>query len=288
MATVLIKQIADDYAESTGLAKYDRSRMPGCKDRFAVALNSDGRYITGIDEESYTVRTEDRPKMKAIRESLEKLTGKDLSGISPFWEEYYVVIESDKPRSFNTTNPMDQIAIKALIANGIVAPDKDAISNPAYLEAQYYAYTEETEDREEITKRKKRDGAISELLKIQESKDRLLLYGQYLEGLKYTNKLGPDTLYKMLRTYIEEKDIRNAEKFLVAIKLSPEELQQKVYVDRALKQRLISKTSLGGKRVAYQFGNTTLGSTLEEVYNNLGLPDFAPDLAAIIKELNSK
>lgn len=288
MSITLIRQIPDDYAEANGLAKHNRSRMPGCKDRFAAALNSDQRYLTNLDEDSYMVAPEDRDKIKARRESLQKRLGKDLTGVSKFWEDFYVVIESDKPRVFNDENPMDVISLSLLIANGNVAPDKDAISNPRYREAQYYAYTEEGEDREVMSDRKKRDRAISELMKFEGSKDKLVLYGQYLEGLKYTEKLSMDTMYKMLRAYIEDKNIKNVENFLTAIKLPVEELQQKVIIDRALKQRLINKVSLGNKRFCYQYGQVTVGNTIEEVYRNLSLPEFAPDLGAIIKELASK
>lgn len=285
MSTVLIKQIPDDYADSTGLAKYNRSRMPGCRDRFSPAQNPDGRYVTGLDEESFIVKTEaEREKIKAERLSLQKMTGKDLTGVSPFWETYQVTLYSDQPKMFNTANPMDKIALSVLIANCNVAPDKEAAYTPLYRDAQYYAYTEEQEETEEISVRKKRDTAIVELVKIQDSKDRLLLYGQYLEGLKYTDKLGIDTLYKMLRAYIEDKEIKNAGNFLEALKLSVEELQQKVIVDRAIKQRLISKVKTG-KVWVYQYGRVTLGATLEEVYKNMTLPEFASDLMSLKKEV---
>lgn len=288
MSTTLIKQIPDDYAESTGLNKYNRSRMPGCRDRFVASLNNDGRYLTGIDEDALNISSEERIKIEEFRKSLEKRTGKDLSATSPFWETYEVVIYADKPKIFNSENPMDVVALKVLFANCYVAPSEKDANTPQYRDAQYYAYTEEGEVNEEITKRKKRDKALVELFGISESKDKLLMYGQYLEGLKYHSKLTEDNLYKMLRAYIEDKNIENTENFIVALKKSPEELQQKVIVDKALKQRLISRVSLGAKKFVYQYGQVTIGNTLEEVYRNLTLPDFAPELRAIIQELEKR
>lgn len=288
MATVLIRQIPDDYSDSTGLSRYNRSRMPGCKDVFQVAVNVDGRYVTGIDEDAYNVKPEEREKLKTLRENLEKRLGKDLRGNSAYWEDFRVTIDADKPKIFNTDNPLDVIALKALVANKYVAPDKESVSTIEYKEAAYYAYTEENEAAEEISTRKKRDKALAKLLEISENKEKMVLYGQYLEGIKYTEKLSEATLYKMLRTYIEDKETKNCSNFLSLFDKPIEDLQQKITVDKALKQRLINRVSLGGKKHVYQYGQITLGSTIEEVYKNLSLPDFAPELFSIQKELENR
>lgn len=169
-----------------------------------------------------------------------------------------------------------------------LAPDKEAVSQIEYKEAAYYAYTEESEAAEEISTRKKRDKALSQLLEISENKAKMVLYGQYLEGIKYSEKLSEPSLYKMLRTYIEDKDIKNATNFLAALETPVEDIQQKIIVDKALKQRIINRSSIGGKKHVYQYGQITLGSTIEEVYTNLSLPDFAPELLSITKELDKK
>lgn len=287
MSTILIRQIPDDYADSTGLAKYNRSRMPGCKDRFSVALNTDGRYLTNLDEDSFMVPKDKKEEVRQKRENFEALLGKDLKGTSQFWEDFSIVIDADKPKIFNTENPLDALSIHVLFANKLVAPTKDLAYTPEYKDAQYYAYTEEAEEAEEISTRKKRDKALTELLNISDDKDKMILYGQYLEGLKYHHKLGENVLYKMLRTYIEDKDIKNATNFVAALKKDPSELQQKIIVDKALKQRLIVKSHIGNKQYAYQYGNVTLGTTVEDVYRNLSLPEFAPELMALKKELDS-
>lgn len=131
---------------------------------------------------------------------------------------------------------------------------------------------------------KKRDKAIGLLLIISENKDRMLLYGKYLEGLRYTDKLSTDTIYKMLRAYIEDKDIKNANRFIEVFQKPIEELQQKIIIDKAIKQRLIVKNGNGKKQI-YQYGQVTLGTTIEDVYKNLMSPEFAPELIAISKDL---
>ena len=101
--SIKIKQIPDDYAESTGLAKYNRSKMPKCLDRLAPAVNRDGRFITGFDEGSLDIakmqnpseKEEKRKELESIRTFLEKSTGLDLSGTSPYWQTYTVELNSD-------------------------------------------------------------------------------------------------------------------------------------------------------------------------------------------------
>lgn len=271
MSIVLIRQIPDDYADSTGLAKYNRSRMPGCKDIFQAGKNYDGTYVTGLTDE--------------LEESYKKTLRKDVSKVNEeFWESFRVEIHADKPKMFNTLVPLDNISLKMLIANKHVAPTKEDAYRPEYKDAQYYAYTEETENAEEISSRKKRDKAIGLLLIISENKDRMLLYGKYLEGLRYTDKLSTDTIYKMLRAYIEDKDIKNANRFIEVFQKPIEELQQKIIIDKAIKQRLIVKNGNGKKQI-YQYGQVTLGTTIEDVYKNLMSPEFAPELIAISKDL---
>ena len=288
MSTILIRQIPDDYSESTGLAKYNRSRMPGCKDSFSPALNPDGRFATNLDEKAFGLSSDESAKILELRKSLEERTGKDLSAISDYWKDFTVVIDSDKPKMFDTSNAMDVIAYNVLVSNKNVAPSKEDAYTPEYMDAQYYAYTEEGEDAEETSNRRVRDKAISALLGVSEDKSKMLLYGQYLEGLKYTDKLKTDAIFKMLRAYIEDKNTKNSVNFLAAMAKSVEELQTKNIIDRAIKQRLINKVGVGNKKQVYQFGQVTLGVTAEEVYKNLSSPDFVPELMALKNELDNK
>lgn len=288
MPAIFIKQIPDDIAEAVGLAKYERSRMPGCRDIFQAAINSDGRYVTNIDEYAMGVPEAKREEIKAKRESLERLTGRKLDGLSDFWETFAVTIESDKPKVFNTENPMEYIGYNMVVANRNVAPTHDDAFTEKYKTAQYFAYTEEGATMEEMGERMIRDKAISKLQDIKEQKEKMLLYGQFLEGMRYSGKLTEFTLYKMLRAFIEGKEIKNANAFLEVLTTPVEQIQQKLIIDRAIKQRLIVQNSVGNKKRAYQYGQVTLGATLPDVYKNLSTPDFAPELMAIKNELDNR
>lgn len=289
--SIIIKQIPDDYAESTGLSKYNRSKMPKCIDRLAPAENRDGRFITGFDEDSLDInlisdlaeRDIKKKEIENLRLSLEKSTGLKLDGTSPYWEGYYVEIKSDKDLILNKANPHDLIKYYVLISNHYAAPSRDETGNPKYKNAKYFVFSESVSNHEKLTARKSRDKAISELSKIMDKKDSLLLLGQYLEGPKYNKSHDADTLYSMLSDFIELNKDYAIDRFLKAIKKSKEEMQYKIIIDLAIRTKIIKY-----KDKYYQRGQVTLGKSVEEVYANLSTPEFAPEFLSIKEELEGK
>jgi hypothetical protein len=286
----IIRQIPDDYAKVTGLDKYNRSRMPKTFDRLCPALNSDGRYITGFDEDSISVKLignlEERKdtfdKLKTIRETLEKETGLDLSGTSKYWEDYQIPLSADQDKILNGANPHDAIMYHVLVANAYVAPSKDISGSPKYANAKYYAFTVETENKDKVSARKLKDQAKAELFKIAEKKDSMIILGQYLEGPKYDSKVDVDTLYSMLGDYIDTNK-ENTERFLKAVKKDRGEMQFKIVVDKALRGKIIKF-----KDKYYQRGQVTLGKNIEELYKNLSSPEYAAEYESIKDELESR
>lgn len=279
-----IKQFPDDYAESTGLSKHGKSRMPGCIDTFMAGVTTDGRYITGLDEKAPNVPKDYEAKIKELRESLQNTLGVDLSPFSKFWETFEVTISSDFDKVLSESSPRDMIAYRMLIANRHVAPTIEHLDNPLFYDTLYYFENEELKDKEKVTTRQLKDEAIVELHKMKDNKDKMVLYGQYLEGIKYDDKLVARTLYDMLRSYIETS-AETAKYFLDAVQKTPDTLQQKILLDKAFKRKLIQKVKTGPRSSAYQYGNITLGNTVEEVYNKLSLPEYAPELLSIKNEL---
>lgn len=286
---VLIKQLVDDYNDSLGLSKYNRSRMPKCVERLVAAPNRDGRFITGIDEQSLEIHTiqnsearlEKEKEVKALRESLERQTGYDLSATSDFWTTFSVDISSDADLTLNKSNPKDVIRYHLLIANNYVAPSKEEAGHPRYANAKYFAFTTEVENQDRVSTRKLKDKAKAALTKIEKKPETMALIGQYLEGNKYSNKLEPDVLYMMLSDFIEaDKKGENVNKFLSVIEKDIVELQFKVTIDKAIRSKIIKF-----RDKYYQRGQVTLGKTVDEVYNTLQSPEFAAEFESIANEL---
>lgn len=288
---VIVKQVPDEYAAMTGLGKYNRSKMPLTSDFLQAAIGPDGRAITGIDENALSLnsikdekeRAEVRTKIKELRESLEALTGKDLSATSSFWNDFGVKINGDSDLILNKENPLHQIMYHLLVANGYAAPDKDTASHPAYRFAKYYCHVEARAQEEEATTRIARDKIKAKLIGLYENPDKMLLIGNYLEGDKYKAGMSPKTLYNMLSNFVDNsKEPNNIKLFAKAVDLDVEDLQFKIIVDKAIKKKIISYK--GG---VYQRGAQTFGKSPMDVYNNLRKPEFATDFLLIKEEIES-
>lgn len=287
-STVELKQIPDAQAESNGLAKYNRSRMPRTFDKLGPAIGEDGRYLTGLDEDCFSIamiedvekREELRSNIKALRESLERQTSLDLGPFSPFWEQYYVDLNADTSRVFNKSNPKDVIAYHVLIANCYAAPNEELAGDPKYQHAKYFMYTREQEQRKNITSRKLKDKAKAALYNMSEDSERLLLLGKYLYGKKFITGMGADVMYDLFSDYLDSDKDKDVERFLKALKIDITEMQFKVTIDTAIAKRIIKYVD-----GYYQRGQVTLGKSLEQVYQNLMLPEFSTELMSIQEEL---
>lgn len=290
-AIIKIKQIPDSFAISTGLDKYNRSRMPHCRDQYQTAIGFDGRHITGFDENALEVnaikdpirKEEKKKELKELRLELEGLTGRDLSATSDFWETFIIEINTDHDLTLNKSIPMDVVRYHILISNGLAAPNLESAGMPKYRNAKYYCYTEERYEQEQVSTQKLKDKARSLLLDMSNNEDKMVLIGQYLEGFRYKKGMKLDTLYSMLSKYInEDKGGReNTDKFIKAVTTPIEDLQYKVTVDKAMKNRTIKF-----KDGQYFRGGVNLGKDLQEVLKTLKSPEYANEFVAIHEEVN--
>jgi hypothetical protein len=286
---VIVKQIPDDYAMMTGLHKHNRSKMPKTIEFLQVGIGLDGRFITGLDEDSIEINrikdSEERDRIKQetleLRKFLEDKLKKDLSATSPFWATFGIHMNSDKDLILNRANPLHQVFYNALVANRYVAPDKDSASLPHFRNAKYYAFVAERADEEAAVDRLTRAKLSAKLVELYDNPELMLLIGQYVEGEKYKTGMSPKTLFNMLSTFVENsKEPENAKRFMKAMTLSVEDLQFKIVVDRAIKKRIIRH-----KDGYYQRGQVTLGKTPSDVVSNLRKPEFATEFLSIKEEI---
>ena len=285
---VIVKQIPDDYATMTGLHKYNRSKMPKTVEFLQVGIDVDGSYITGLNEDSIEInkisdpiaREEKREEVKSLRLFLEQKLKKDLSSTSAFWETFGVQLSSDSDLILNKANALHQVMYNALVANHYLAPDQESASLPQFRNAKYYAFVAERADEEAAVDKLSKAKASSELLKLYDNPDHLLLIGQYLEGDKYKAGMTPKTLFNMLSTYVESKDADNMKRFMKAVTLDVQDLQFKITIDRAIKKKVIQH-----RNGVYQRGASNFGKSILDVYKNLTKPEFASDFLQIKEEV---
>src|ERR1700749_444361 len=161
MSTLVeVKQTPDQSASSIGLDKYQKSKFPGTFEIVQPGKTPDGRWVTGLDENSVRINRITDPVLRAerteevlhMREELERLTGLDLSATSKYWETYFIKI-TDK-LALNFDNPHDRVKYYILLANDYAAPELEARNNPDFVNTKFYVHRTETEESQKAVKGK--------------------------------------------------------------------------------------------------------------------------------------
>lgn len=280
-------------AGNLGLEKEEngyRSKFPGCYDIVQPPEGKDGRWRTGLDENSIHVnsirnteeRLAEKERIKKERESLEELTGYDLSGTSKFWEDYYVLIDTTTP--LDMSNPLDRIKYHVIMASGEAAPSfKDAKTQPAYRTSKYYVFRENENVSDKVEKKKRYNKAVVEFTDLMEDLEKALLVGKYLD-LPLRSTTPPNNVFDIFQTFLDnDEKLDSVNKFLIAVKKSPEELTIKMIFDDAVKKKVIRHTD-----GLYQRGSITLGKNPKEVLEWLTNPENSGELLNIKDEIELK
>lgn len=291
MSTLVeIKQTPDGSARTLGLDKYNRSKFPGTFEVLQPARSADGRWVTGIDEQSVSVRRISDPELraqrteeiKALREDLERLTGLDLSGSSEYWNTYYIKIVDKLALNFD--NPHDRVKYHILLANNYSAPELDAINDPSFNNTKFYMHRSENEEGQKAVKSRERDKAVADLYAMHDKLDKLRLIGRYILGTKVKATMSADAVYNLLRQeFTNDKDGAIIRKFAEATSKTIEELQYKLIVDEALSKHVIRL-----REGYYQRGNATYGKTMKDVLKFLSSPENANEFESIKEEVEEK
>jgi hypothetical protein len=285
-----IKQSPDQSSQSIGLDKYNMSKFPGCFETIQPGKTSDGRWVTGLDEDALSIkrikdpvlREQKRQEVLELREELERITGLDLSAHSKYWDNYYINIVGNLGLNFDLAH--DRIKYYVLLANDQAAPEIDARSNPEYVNTKFYIHRSESEDGQKALKSQERDRVIAELYGMRDNRNKLLLIGKYILGTKIKDSMSLDSVYNTLRDSLtNDKEGTIVRRFTDAITKTVEELQYKLVVDEAIAKHVIRL-----REGYYQRGNATYGKSMKEVIKFLSSPENANEFASIKEELEEK
>lgn len=288
---VEIKQHADQSAYAIGLEKYNRSKLPSTFEQLYPAKGEDGRWITGVDEDSITINSITDPLIKAerkeeilkLRKELEELINVDLSNKNnEYWSNFKIILRDNV--TLNFTKPLDKLKYYVLIANGYAAPEIGAVNNPDYMNTKYYVSRKDEETKGRMVTKKTKDQARAKLLEISKDYNKLLLIGKHLLGSRRVKDgISEETIYEEISNYIDDpKDTRNVSVFLEATKKTVEELQYKLVVDEAVRLGLIKI-----REGYYQRGNATYGKTLKETIEYLSSVEHSSEFASLKEEVET-
>lgn len=259
-------------------------------------LGTDGKIKTGLDELSQEVMAiEDSKKREALqkklvkeRGELERLLGVSLDPHSDYWGKFYIIL-SDEDIELDQGTAIDRLKERFLIANGYVAPSREAIEDDErYMNCIFYIHREVEETTKKVEKQKKFDKATAKLFLLnEENPNKLQIVASYLFGYEIDAELNPSKAYEKLSDYINEKSekvgVKNIEAFLDAVAMSPEEMQVKLILDRAISKRIVTKN-----KGVYRRGDKVIGNDYEDALANLKTVEFNSELLSLKKEIDKK
>lgn len=115
---------------------------------------------------------------------------------------------------------------------------------------------------------------------------RLIKIYSYVFGYEAKNDVSPSLAYTKLKELVTVKDrnqlTQNIDKLNMVITLSPEELNTKLVLDKAINKKYVS--TVGG---IHRRGDVILGNDYEEALKYLLLPENSAELDSLNKEVSA-
>lgn len=283
MATVLIKELSDPNEINFGLEKEGRTKLPGCGD-YVQPAQRNGKWLTGLDEAAPEVIAKgiaEVERVRAEREELERLTGKDLSPTNDnYWEN--VLIPINRNIAFDDTNPEHRIQLAALRARKNVAPNPD-VSKGEYPGVKYYLTRPEEESGYRLKPKKEKAEALARLVDLMKDTNKARILARTL-GFSVGSETSPETMYEMFYNYIDRFPKENTIKLFNEQMDRPiVELQVELSFDEAYNKGLIIND-----KGTFRRGNLALGRTKKEAVNKLLTVEFSGELEMLLAELNER
>lgn len=286
---VVLKENANPMKFNLGLEAEGRSKFPNCYDIIQPAIGKDGRWITGLDEDARSIRLiqdaeereAKRQAVKALRLSLEDLTGYDLSGRSKFWDEFFVEINPKKP--LDLTIPMDRVKYEVILASKGAAPSLKDTNNMDYLGSKYYVSRKHEDVSEKVSKQRRKAEADAAMLELLKTPDKAVLIGKYLQ-LPVSNSTPADNMFDIFKSYLDADDkLDSIKKFNIALAKTVDELSIKLIFDDGIKFNVIRL-----RDGYYQRGNITYGKSIAEAIIFLSDIKNQGELLSIKDEVETK
>jgi hypothetical protein len=292
-----IKETPDLSAAAIGLDKYEKSKIPGTFEIIYPSKGRDGRWLTGIDEESHEfallVTSEDpeqrkkgemlKGKVKKLRERLQVQLG--IANLKADRDNSYWATFKINLRTFQNINlglPEHQIALRCLLASGNVMRDLSERNHPRNLHTKFYLHNEAAEVKRKVEESSDKDTAMADVHILYRNDDPKLreICKIIFPGVTAIAKMSVSELYSQVKIWlITEKKQDNSKEFNLLNKLSNTDLGLRIIVKSASARGLITH-----KNKVFMYGQNVLGKTMEDVYRNL-LKD---DLSAILQDITER
>lgn len=280
-STVKIKQISNPDNPELGI------KYVGAKEYATPKVGRDGKVITGLDEFALDLTQlpndefkAQSKKIKALRENLEKVLGIDLSTTSPYWNDFYIVLEDEI--TLDPLNSMDKLKEVFLVANRYVAPSLDHITEDEnFQNCLFYIYKEEVEVSKKAKQSLDKDKAISKLVHLHdENPHKLKIIASHIFKFDASSDISSEDAYVRLRQYLddEKEGKKHIETFLRTYEKPQEEMMTMRIFETAVRKKFITK-----KAGIYRRGEVEYGASVEDATQFLMLPENSGEVGFLQK-----
>ena len=290
MLVVLKQKLTNYVAQMVGSSGASRNAHPYSKQSVALKKNiSTGKYITGY-EDTFKEGWEEILKSKKgdlyplIKERLmvEKELGVSLDGISSneFLQKTRInlCVPNVAEIIMDLKKPINLFHYRALIANGIVAPDLASLNRVEYMNRTYYftAPSQESDAKQFIAKvRNKIGGRLSDN---EDNKLWMLAIANLLNL-----PIGTDLSVKTLYVYIDEyksklTSLKAAKKVLEISEKNSKDLIHSFIINVAVKFGVLHRDKNG-----VTFEGAKVGASMDEAIFNLTTEEYE-DVFVQVKE----
>lgn len=289
-SVIRVQQHPDPNAESIGLSQHGMSKLPGTFHVIQPRIDSDGRYVTGIDENaSYLAMEfsgEELVKRRALiqktRERLQMQLGiADLSATSSYWDNYFVDLSTSP--ILDLKQAAHELKWYVLKANKVIMPDSTFKNTPEFWDSKFVAYEPEFEATNKNVDRVIIDGAIATVLNLKNNYNKMLAISRLLLGPSINNEMGAEVLYDRLRTWLDTKPKENSVAITRLNDRDLHELETEVNIQNALNFGVIPF-----RNGQYYYGKDNVGRSTDQVVEFLMNPENHHIYDAMLSELENK
>lgn len=245
------REISEFYKQSD--PRFNSPRFKNGKDVLTAWVDKYNNLITGLTEED--------------AERIGKKIGKDLSPLSPFWNDYGIAI-TDRDLILNTAYPEDEL--KYLVLKSHYRVQADPLTPKATADYVIHSTLDEAKRVNSKASLKVKAFSLYAKLTMKDKRDLLKLYPGYAKTDNVAEEIIEANLFKEI-----EKDY---EKFINRVE--DKDRSTKVMVEELVANRIITKN-----KNMYKYGDDVLGHNLEATIDHLNDPANQGLKIALMQEL---
>jgi hypothetical protein len=292
MLVVLKQKLTPYVAQMVGEAGAPRNAHPYSRQTVALKKNiTTGKYITGYEQSfkegwEEVLKAKKGPNYDIIKERvrIEQELGVSLDGMSSneFLQKTRInlCVPNVAEIIMDLRRPLELFHYRALIANGIVAPDQASLNRVEYLNKTYYftAPSQESDNKQFIAKvRNKIGGRLSD----NEDNKLWLLSIAHLLNLPIGTDLSAKSLYVYIDDYKNKlNSMTEAKKVLAVIEKNSKDLMHGFIVNAAAKFGALQRD-----KNAVLFEGRMIGSTMDEAIANLQTVEYEEVFVAVKEKI---